>query len=99
MYTFISICYQLKKKIIEIFQEEDFEWGNPRAKDLPKIEGNDLSVASAAFRLRKKFQSVVMPSSKGIFKDFRVILKTSKNDSLRTLIEAGRGTIVEVDAK
>lgn len=76
-------------------QEEEFEWGNPRATDLPRVDGNDLLVAQAAHRWRKKLQSVIIPSAKGIFKDFRVILKTAKNESMRTLIEAGRGQIIE----
>lgn len=80
-------------------QEEEYEWGNPKAKSLPKIEGTDLQVAKAAFRWRKKFQSILIPSSKGVFKDFRVILKTTKNDGLRTMIEAGRGKIVTYDEK
>ena len=65
---------------------------------MPKIDDKDLSIANAAHRWRKRFQSVaLLPSSKGIFKDFRVILKTTKNESFATLIEAGRGKIVEVD--
>lgn len=82
---------------MHVFQEEEFEWGNPKAKNLPTIESNDAAIATAAFRWRKKLQSVLIPSAKGIFKDFRVILKTGKNDSLRTLIEAGRGKIVEIN--
>lgn len=54
-------------------------------------------MAKAAFRWRKKLQAMVMPSTRGIFKDFRVILKTTKNDSLRTMIEAGKGKILEID--
>lgn len=64
---------------------------------MPHIESNDLMVAQAAHRWRKKLQSVIIPSAKGIFKDFRVILKTAKNESMRTLIEAGRGQIIEVN--
>lgn len=82
------------------FQEEEFEWGNPKAKNLPKIETTaEQTTAQAAFRWRQKLQSVVSASAKGIFKDFRVILKTTKNDNLRTLIEAGKGKIVEIDNK
>lgn len=58
-----------------------------------------MQIAKASLRWRKKFQSVAIPSSKGIFKDFRVILKTRKNESLANLIEAGRGKIIEVDNK
>lgn len=57
----------------------------------------DLVIAKAAYRWRKKLQSILIPSAKGIFKDFRVILKTSKNDSMRTLIEAGRGKIIDAN--
>lgn len=79
-------------------QEEEFEWGNPKAKKLPKIESAaDENIAKAAFRWRTKLQSVMMPSAKGIFKEFHVILKTTKNESLRTMIEAGKGRIVEIN--
>lgn len=63
---------------------------------MSKIDDKDLPIAKAAYRWRKKFQSVVIPSSKGIFKDFRAILRTSKDESFSTLIEAGRGKIIEV---
>lgn len=82
----------------DMFQEEEFEWGNPKATSLPKIENPiEQTIAKAAFRWRKKLQSMVMPSTRGIFKDFRVILKTTKNDSLRTMLEAGKGKIVEIN--
>lgn len=61
------------------------------------MDDKDLGVAKAAFRWRKKFQSIVFPSAKGIFKDFRVILKTTKDEGLGTLIEAGRGKIIDVN--
>lgn len=81
------------------FQEEEFEWGNPKAIELPQVQGNDVNIANAAHRWRKKLQLTVMPASKGIFKDFRVILRTSKDESLRTLIEAGRGQVIETSKK
>lgn len=83
----------------EYFQEEEFEWGNPKATELPRIDGNDVGIANAAFRWRKKLHSIMVPSQKGIFKDLRVILKTGKDESLRRLIEAGLGHIIEVNPK
>lgn len=63
------------------------------------MDANDLNIANAAYRWRKKLQSILLPSSRGIFKEFHVILKTGKNESLRTMIEAGRGRIVDADPK
>lgn len=77
-------------------QEEEYEWGNPKAKNLPVVDGAEFG--KPAYRWRKK-QSVLLPSMKGIFKDFCIILKTNKSDSLRTLIEAGRGKVLDVDPK
>lgn len=77
-------------------QEEEYEWGNPKAKNLPAVDGSEFG--KPAYRWRKK-QSVLLPSMKGIFKDFCIILKTNKSDSLRTLIEAGRGKVLDVDPK
>ncbi|XP_055297166.1 DNA topoisomerase 2-binding protein 1-A [Sitodiplosis mosellana] len=92
--SYIEKSYEANK----FLDEEEFEWGNPKAKNLPHIEGaNDLSIAQAAHRWRKKLQPIIIPSAKGIFKDFRVILKAAKHESMRTLIEAGRGQIIDVN--
>lgn len=58
-----------------------------------------MLTANAAHRWRKKLHSVMIPAHKGIFKNLRAILKTGKDESLRRLIEAGLGQIIEVNAK
>lgn len=77
------------------FQEELFEWGNPKA-NLDKI-GNEM--AAAAYRWRIKLQTIPFEiPAVGAFKDFRAILPPSaKYEQLKTLLEAGGGVVVNVE--
>lgn len=77
-----------------------FEWGNPKATNVPSLEPNSSedTTAKAAYRWRSKIQSHPDPEY-GVFKDFVAILKTNKNDNLRTLIEAGKGRILDVNER
>lgn len=77
-----------------MLQEELFEWGNPKAKNLPVLKGSDAQIANAAYRWRKRVQSSA--SDNRVFKNFRTILLTTKNDSFRTMVEAGGGTIISI---
>lgn len=75
-----------------MLQEELFEWGNPKAKNLPVLKASEEQIANAAYRWRKKVQSSASDSR--VFKNFRPILLTTKNDSLRTMVEAGGGIVI-----
>lgn len=75
-----------------------FEFGNPKAApNLPELEANskEFEIAKAAYRWRKKI--AMDPSVMGVFKGFRVILRTTKNASIGTLIEAGHGQVIDID--
>lgn len=53
-----------------------------------------MLMAKAGHRWRKKIQS--SNSDNRAFKDFRAILLTNKNDGLRTMVEAGGGTVIDI---
>lgn len=56
------------------------------------LTSSEEALAKAAFRWRTKVQSTNIR----IFHDMRVILRTSKNNQIATLIEAGDGEILVV---
>lgn len=74
-----------------------YEWGNPMAKNMPSLEANEQVIANSAYRWRKKLQTdpKSLPIT-GAFENFRVILRTTKNENLQNLIEAGGGVVVKV---
>lgn len=77
------------------FQEELFEWGNPKAA----LDKTTNEMAAAAYRWRTKLQTVPndIPAV-GAFKGFRAILPASaKYEQLKTLLEAGGGIVVNVE--
>lgn len=61
---------------------------------MPVLKESESQIANAAYRWRKKVQSSA--SDNRVFKNFRPILLTTKNDSLRTMVEAGGGTIISI---
>lgn len=81
-----------------IFQEELYEWGNPKALKLPQLTPNEGELAAAVHRCRSTLQTdpADIPAT-GIFKDFKVILRLSKFENFKNLIEAGGGKVVVVE--
>lgn len=75
-------------------QIEEYEWGNPKAKNLPDVRGD---CAEAAHFWRKKLQG--SKESKGIFDGWSFILKTSRDNDFRTVIGAGGGNVIDVFPK
>lgn len=76
-------------------QEELYEWGNPKAINHIKsaaLNNNEETIARAAYRWRTKVQATNVRAFHGI----HVILRTSKNGQIATLIEAGGGKIIDV---
>lgn len=64
--------------------------------NLPHLDKTEDLIGNAAHRSRKRITS---DADACIFKDYRVILKTTKNENIRTLIIAGKGEVIEVDDK
>ena len=84
--------------LVLFFQEETYEWGNPKAGTTIALEAKEKSVAQAAFRWRMKLQSSPHEiPRKGAFENFRIILKSTKKDNLQNLIEAGGGVVIDVE--
>lgn len=72
-------------------QEELFEWGNPKAaKNLPTLTEQEEPFAKAAYRLRVRMET----TGDGVFKDMCAIVRTSKDENMRNLIEAGHGKVL-----
>lgn len=84
-----------------MFQEELYEWGNPKSEDKASSLNTSLkSVAKAAHRWRTKICSINKNDSDsnvvGAFVDFRVILHCSKPNPIKNLLEAGGGCVLDV---
>ena len=76
-------------------EEQDYEWGNPSAIPLLKLEegSQEASVAAAAHRHRLNKSRGL---SSGAFNGFKAILHVrDKNGSFQRLLEAGGGQIVQ----
>lgn len=79
---------------ILFLQEELFEWGNPKAaKNLPALTEQEEPFANAAYRLRKRMELTGV----GVYKELCAIIRTSKNENMRNLIEAGHGKVLNDD--
>lgn len=86
-----------RKVLIHFFpisQEELFEWGNPKAaKNLPTLTEQEEPFANAAYRLRKRMELTGV----GVYKELCAIIRTSKDENMRNLIEAGHGKVLNDD--
>lgn len=72
-------------------QEELFEWGNPKAvNNLPALTEQEEPFANAAYRLRVRMET----TATGVFNDICAIVRTSRDENLRNLIEAGHGKVL-----
>lgn len=79
----------------EFIDEEKYEWGNPRSKDIIPIVENepDKSYAAAAYRWRVKLQGTGKCAFNGMVA--MLMVPNEKHDQLARLIKAGGGTVVQ----
>lgn len=81
------------------FQEENYEWGNPKAvSKCPTItDGTSKKIATANYQWRKhlELRSKQENKSVGIFTGFRAIVN-SRDNSLTRVLEAGFGVVVDI---
>lgn len=78
-------------------KEEEYEWGNPKAKELwsqLRPGSVDMALAKAVYRWRCK----LCGSNRGAFSDMRAIIHTSqeKAASFARLIKAGGGQVLDI---
>lgn len=79
--------------------EELYEWGNPKNENGPEMDMNFGAIIRAAYRWRTKISQAIeldCPPKAGAFDGFRVILHCSKPDRFKALLEAGGGTVLNV---
>ncbi|KAJ6644278.1 DNA topoisomerase 2-binding protein 1 [Pseudolycoriella hygida] len=83
--------------------EEDYEWGNPRAA--PKLPGDLDAIASNIAKVNHKRRKELQEKSErekkpvGIFTGFRAILhidSVEKKASYKRLLEAGCGVVIDI---
>ncbi|XP_055911709.1 DNA topoisomerase 2-binding protein 1-A [Eupeodes corollae] len=79
--------------------EELFEWGNPKAFNLPELSKEEQVIANAAHRWRKQL-SEGSQSNAGAFSGFCAILRISERhkESLKNVVKAGHGKILQVES-
>ncbi|XP_055843920.1 DNA topoisomerase 2-binding protein 1 [Episyrphus balteatus] len=79
--------------------EELFEWGNPKAFNLPELTKEEQVIANAAHRWRKQLADSDEPNA-GAFSGFHAILRISDRhkESLKNVIKAGHGKILQVES-
>lgn len=86
----LHVSYVIKSKEAGHFlDEEEFEFGNPKAKKNISFEEKDGCI----YQWRKE----VARRGYGAFHDMRAIVVSEKKDSLANVIEAGGGVVVKVD--
>lgn len=74
--------------------EEQYAWGNPKAKDLPSLEPAEKQVATAAYNWRQKI-SLEAGKHDGVFTGFRVLLLAPKKQQFIRLLRSGGGHVIE----
>lgn len=79
--------------------EELFEWGNPKAFNLPELSKEEQVIANAAHRWRKELSESDEPNA-GAFSGFNAILRISERhkESLKNVIKAGHGKILQIES-
>lgn len=83
-------------RILSFFQEEQYAWGNPEAKDLPPLEPMDKQVANAAYNWHHKIAREAGKHD-GVFTGFRVLLLAPKKQQFIRLLQSGGGYVIDVD--
>ncbi|XP_055612855.1 LOW QUALITY PROTEIN: DNA topoisomerase 2-binding protein 1-A [Uranotaenia lowii] len=76
--------------------EEDYEWGNPKAQDLPALEGSEKLVSKAAYNWRIKIARETCKHD-GVFTGFRVLLLAPKKEQFIRLLKSGGGFVIDVE--
>ncbi|KAG4066286.1 hypothetical protein HA402_000510 [Bradysia odoriphaga] len=80
--------------------EEEYEWGNPKAASkLPNEineKTNNIARMNYKWRMELKLRSEKENRKVGIFSGIRAILHTNRKDSFKRLIEAGCGVVVDL---
>ncbi len=85
-------------------QEEEYEWGNPKAKSkLPSddldAKANSLAMVNHQRRMDLQLRSKEENRPIGIFSGFRAIIhqaNTNKKNGFKRLLEAGGGVVVDL---
>ncbi|XP_053692847.1 DNA topoisomerase 2-binding protein 1-A [Sabethes cyaneus] len=75
--------------------EEQYEWGNPKAKNLPPLEALEKQVSNAAYIWRCKIAQEAGKHD-GVFTGFRVLLLAPKKEQLVRLVKSGGGYVITV---
>ncbi|XP_055550618.1 DNA topoisomerase 2-binding protein 1-A [Wyeomyia smithii] len=78
----------------QFLNEEQYEWGNPKATDLPQLEATERQVSKAAYNWRCK---IVREAGKhdGVFTGFRVLLMAPKKEQFIRLLKSGGGVVID----
>lgn len=84
-----------------VLQEEEYEWGNPKAKaniPIDELDEKSRKIATASHKWRKELQLKSKAENRpvGMFSGFRAIVHAPKKDSLKRLLEAGCGIVVDL---
>ncbi|XP_055635302.1 DNA topoisomerase 2-binding protein 1-A [Toxorhynchites rutilus septentrionalis] len=76
--------------------EELYEWGNPKASDLPALEASEKQVSNAAYSWRNKIAREAGKHD-GVFTGFRVLLLAPKKEQFIRLLKSGGGFVIDVE--
>ncbi|XP_058825988.1 DNA topoisomerase 2-binding protein 1 [Topomyia yanbarensis] len=76
--------------------EEPYEWGNPKATDLPLLEQQEKLVSKAAYNWRQKIAREAGKHD-GVFTGFRVLLLAPKKEQFVRLLQSGGGLVINVE--
>lgn len=77
--------------------EELYEWGNPKALNLPPLTGDEQTIAQAAYHWRQKIAQN-RDSCRGAFSGISAILHLGERnkEAFRNVLTAGDGTVMDV---
>lgn len=79
-------------------EEEEHEWGNPRAVELPEFPPDSIEEKLAASAHRWRTTLTSNGESRGAFQDMRAIIHSNKErvQSLSRLVNSGHGEVISV---